>query len=73
MTVSHICPSGAPPPKKNWSARNSLVRLSVNITWESPWNAYVAKVAEDPRIMGIGHDWNDALLKMKRVIYFMDI
>jgi hypothetical protein len=57
---------GAPPPKKNWFTRNPLARFSVSITWESSWNAYIAKLVEDPRIMGVGHDWDDALLKMKR-------
>lgn len=57
---------GEPPPKKSWSARFASDRFSVNITWEDACNAYVAKIVEDPRIMGIGHTWEVALLKMER-------
>lgn len=57
---------GQPPPKKIWPVRSATVRFSVNITWDNSCNAYVAKIVEDPEIVGIGYDWDDALLKMKR-------
>lgn len=63
---------GQPPPKKIWSARSASGRFSVNIIWEDACNAYVAKIVEDPRIMGVGHTWEDALLKMKRGFDFKD-
>jgi predicted RNase H-like HicB family nuclease len=58
---------GTPPPKKIWPAKSDLAKPSLSITWDNAQNAYVAKVIEDPDILAAGHDWDNALLKMRSV------
>ena len=58
---------GGTPPKKIWTTKSDLAKPSLSITWDNGLNAYVAKVIEDPDILAVGHDWDNALLKMRSV------
>jgi len=58
---------GGTSPKKIWATKSDLAKPSLSITWDNALNAYVAKVIETPDITAVGHDWDNALLKMRSV------